>query len=82
MISTVEDETKLLPVRVRVKLGAPAVTEVGDMLLSKGTGLTSSSESAFDVWFSDAGSLTVIVTSPVFVRSDAGIVPWIEVAET
>lgn len=48
LTSTVEEVRKLLPVRVRVKLGAPAVTVPGKMLLRTGTGFTTWNVSTFD----------------------------------
>jgi len=74
LISTVADETKSLPVRVRLKFGAPAVTEPGDMLLSTGTGFTTWNVSALDGLFCDAASWTVMVRLHVHVRFWAGIV--------
>src|ERR1700757_4903157 len=65
---TVADWTKLEPVSVRMKLGAPAVTLPGEMLLSTGTGLTTEKVRAFEARFCDAGSRTVIERLPVAER--------------
>ena len=71
---TVTDCAKLVPVSVRAKLGAPAVTLTGEMLLSTGTGLTTAKVSTFELMFCDALSRVDMDRVPVEERYWTGIV--------
>jgi hypothetical protein len=80
--SMVDEALKFVPVTVNVKLGPPAVVEVGPMDVVVGTGFLTVRVCAFDVPPPGAGFTTVIEAVPPVAISTAGTIAVTWVYET